>query len=150
MPTFPEYDTARDQMRRAQRFGKGAIDRQTLKHRRDVLKGNADALYENPRHWLHGTQALDEPPFTHASGHLSQQRPSYRLPIRWLTGNGHDRDPKLLMEPMQIDDVEASKGDPLQQHPLHLAGKSGTLNQPRQLCRCVNAIAAHRRAQHAL
>ena len=80
--------------------------------------------------------------------------PHYDPALRPFTGRDAPvvgyLDGQQAVQRLDVHDVEAGQGDPLQHHQLELAPELGTLEEARHAPGGVRAVAPHRAAEHAL
>jgi hypothetical protein len=100
---------------RAQRLGQQTVAHVAAKCSGRSLCGDASALDEEARDFLHRTGALNELPLARPAAHTAECGVDRRQ-VRPAPHDHQDRTRERRGEGVDVDDVEARKGDALQQH----------------------------------
>lgn len=124
MSTFAESHAAGDKVRGTQRFGHAAVDGKALQYTPRIIDADPCALHEQSGSGFRRTGLFDKTPFAQAAGHVFEQRRLDAGQIGTAAHDGHHGETQRLMQHVEVYDVEAGKGDSLEQHEMCLRHKT--------------------------
>ena len=150
MAAFASPETARDEVRRADRFRQAAMDGKPPEQFFGRLRRNAGALGPHTGESLHRSGLLDELPLAGAAPDVVEQRPTDRGEVRLSAGDDEDGHACLAMQCVKVHHVEAGDRDTLQQHRVELVAEAAARDELGHDPRRVHTIATDFPRQHAV
>ena len=124
MSTFAASHAAGDKVRGTQRFGHDAVDGKALQCPPRIIDADPCALHEQSGGGFHRPGLFDKTPFAQTAGHVLEQRRLDAGQIRAAAHDGHDGQMQRLIQRLEVYDVEAGKGDSLEQDEMYVRHKT--------------------------